>query len=100
LEVWYEDVTFALKLLIMGISIQERKLHIISRLANSDDEMLIDLIENLLFEETDQIDNQVLNEDELALLRDRVAGYHADTEDEISWNEVKASLKANHAIRR
>jgi len=84
----------------MGNSIQERKLHTIGRLASSDDENLIELIENLLFEETDQIDNEGLAEEESALLRDRVAGYHADTDDEISWDEVKASLKANHALRR
>lgn len=83
----------------MGISIQERKLHIIGRLASSDDEHLIELIENLLLDETDQIDNEVLTEEESILLRDRVAGYHADVDDEISWDEVKASLKANHAIR-
>lgn len=84
----------------MSISIQERKLHIISRLASSDDEALIELIENILLDETDQIDNEVLNKAESALLRDRVAGYHANADDEISWDEVKASLKANHAIRR
>ena len=84
----------------MGNSLQERKLHIIGRLASSDDENLIELIENLLFDETDQIDNEGLAEEESALLRDRVAGYHADTDDEISWDEVKASLKANHALRR
>ncbi|MDO8367232.1 MAG: hypothetical protein Q7T20_10570 [Saprospiraceae bacterium] len=83
----------------MGISIQERKLHIIGRLASSEDENLIELIENLLFDETDQLDNEVLNEEESGLLRDRIAGYHADAEDEIPWDEVKASLKANHALR-
>ena len=83
----------------MGNSIQERKLNIIGRLASSDDENLIELIENLLFDETDQIDNEGLAEEESALLRDRVAGYHADADDEISWDEVKASLKSNHAIR-
>lgn len=83
----------------MAISIQERKLNIISQVASSDDESLIHLLENLLFDETDKIDNEALTEEESALLRDRVVAYHANSDDEIPWEEVKASLKTNHALR-
>ena len=83
----------------MGTAILERKLNIIGRVASLDDEHLLALIENLLYEETETLDDESLTESESALLEVRVAAYHADPDDEISWEEVKIDLKTRHALR-
>lgn len=83
----------------MTTEILERKLNIIGRVAALNDEHLLALIENLLFDETETLDDDSLTESESALLRERVAAYHADTEDELPWEEVKTNLKTRYALR-
>ncbi len=83
----------------METNILERKLNIIGRVAALDDEQLLKLIESLLFDETETLDDESLTESESALLRERVDAYHANPDDEIPWEEVKANLKAHHALR-
>ena len=83
----------------MENTIPERKLNIIGRVASLNDEHLLELIENLLFDETDTLDDDPLTESESALVRERVVAYHADPDDEIPWEEVKTNLKTNHALR-
>lgn len=83
----------------METSILERKLNIIGRVAALNDEQLLMLIENLLFDETETLDNDSLSEEESVLLGERVAAYHANPNDETPWEEVKSNLKAHYALR-
>lgn len=83
----------------MSPTIQDRKLHIIERLAALDDEQIIQLIENLLFEETEIQDNASLSDAEQQLVKERVADYHKNPDDEIPWETIKKSLKNRNELR-
>ena len=73
-------------------SIQDRKLHLIALLARLDDEYLLALIEKLLLGATETLDAETMTDEERMLVRERIAAYHEDPEDEIPWQTVKSQL--------
>jgi len=83
----------------MTASIQDRKLQIIHRLATLQDEQLLRLIESLLFDEEESLDDEPLTDSEKGLLQERMADYHANPEDETSWEEVKKQMKTRYGLR-
>lgn len=83
----------------MAPTIQDRKLQIIEKLTVLNDEHIIRLIENLLFEETEIQDDTTLSEDEKRLIQERVADYHKNPNDEIPWANLKSSLKRRDELR-
>ena len=87
------------KFMFMSPTIQDRKLHIIKRLTVLDDEQIIQLIENLLFEETEIQDDAPLSDSELQLVQERVADYHNNPDDEVSWETVQKILRNRNELR-
>lgn len=83
----------------MGATLQDRKLYIIERLAVLQDEQIIQLIESLLFEEATALEDEPLNDGETLLVNERLAAYHAEPDDEIPWETVKASLQNPDELR-
>lgn len=83
----------------MTATVQERKLHIIQRLTTLQDEQLLQLIENLLFDEEESLDDETLSDSEKELLQERIADYHANPNDETSWEEVKKQMKTRYGLR-
>jgi putative addiction module component (TIGR02574 family) len=83
----------------MTTTIQERKLHIIQRLTTLQDEQMLQLIENLLFDEEESLDDEPLTDSEKGLLQERIADYHANPNDETSWDEVKKQMKTRYGLR-
>lgn len=75
------------------VSIQDRKLHLIALLARLDDEYLLALIEKLLLDATETLDAETMTDEERLLVRERIAAYDEDSEDEIPWQTVKSQLK-------
>jgi hypothetical protein len=80
----------------MTVNLQERKLQIIQQLTILQDERVLRLIEELLFEAGAVMDDEPLSEEERILLDERMADYHANPDDDTPWSSVKQLIQSRH----